>query len=101
MSGVIWYNGSKQSAVDKAESVIQDYKDLGIEVKSKKDPLYGDTMILFANGDFWRTARAIDASRGIKSNIAYVQADIEDEIFNTIIRPTIEGQKPFSGYRFY
>ena len=98
MKGVIWYK-TKQKGLMRLEKLIDDYDRINIYVQIMQNNMSG-VHIRFSNNDVWIVAPATDCSRGIACNIALIDNDIEQDIINTIIMPTLK-MKPYRAYNFY
>lgn len=98
MRGIIWaYN--LEYAKFKLEEIEQNYIKLGINpIERKKSP--HSPYVVFANGDTWRVVSAHEGARGYRANISYVDARINPEIINTIIRPCTIAL-PYYAIQFY
>lgn len=97
MKGVIWSCDRNGDGIDKLKYIIDRYEWSGI-------PALGITLSRnnawaeFANGDVWRVAGASDNSRGIRSNIAWIDSRISQEMLETVVLRTLVS---FNGPRYY
>lgn len=98
MKGIIWYK-TKQKGFMRLDELIDDYAKINIGILSIRNHM-SETYVRFLNDDIWIVTPATDFSRGKASNIALIDNDIEQDIINTIIMPTLK-LKPFRAYNFY
>ena len=98
MEGIIWYK-TKQKGLMRLDKLISDYAKIGVGILSMHSHM-SKTYVQFLNGDIWRTVSATRNSRGEISNIALIDLDIEQDIIDTIIMPTLK-KKPYQVYNFY
>ena len=54
----------------------------------------------FPNGDYWIAVKATEYSRGRACNIAYIDCEIDKDIVNCVIKPTIKSF-PYQAYHYY
>lgn len=98
MKGVIWYK-TKEKGLLRLEELIDDYKQINIDVQRVQNNT-SEIHIQFSNNDVWVTTPETNNSRGIACNVALIDNDIEQDIINTIIMPTLK-MKPYRAYNFY
>ena len=101
MRGIV-YGKTFQRAEIQLQKIIDDYKKMGIEPESiyKIRKSINNFSVEFPNGDYWIAGRASENSRGRACNIAYIDRDIDIEIVECIIKPTIKSF-PYQAYRYY
>ena len=97
MRGVIWSYDRMNDGIEKLQYIRDRYIWSGInvvrEVYSKSS-----SWVEFDNGDKWSVASASESSRGIKTNIAWVDSRIDEEFFREVVLPTLYS---FNGPRYY
>ena len=98
MKGIIWYK-TKQKGLMCLKRLINDYAQINIEVLIRRNNTL-QVYIQFSNNDIWLVTPAINSSRGNASHIALIDTDIEQDIVDTIIMPTLK-MKPYRAYNFY
>lgn len=98
MTGIIWYK-TKQKGFMRLDELIEDYNKMNADIQIMQNNGSG-AYIRFSNDDIWIVAPATDSSKARTSNIALIDNDIEQDIINKIIMPTLK-LKPFQAYNFY
>ena len=98
MTGIIWYK-TKQKGFMRLDELIEDYNKMNVDIQIMQNNISG-VYIRFSNDDIWIVAPATDSSKARTSNIALIDNDIEQDIINKIIMPTLKS-KPFQAYNFY
>ena len=97
MRGIV-YGKTFKRAETKLQEIIENYKKIGIEPNSiYKNNYYS---VEFPNRDDWIAVGASENSHGRTCNIAYIDRDIDIEIIERIIKPTIKSF-PYQAYRYY
>ena len=101
MRGIVYGKTFEQAEIQ-LQKIIEDYKKIGIEPASiyhirKSKNNYS---VEFPNGDYWIAVGASANSRGRTCNIAYIDRDIDIEIIECVIKPTIKSF-PYQAYRYY
>ena len=91
MKGIIYckdYNSIKNQGNSKLKEIIEKYKEMGITstyvIASNKS--YAD----FSNGDNWRVLKASDQNRAARCNIAYIERNIDYDVYRTAINCSIQ-----------
>ena len=56
--------------------------------------------IAFSNGDIWKAFSANENRRGIRSNIAYIQNNISDDLKEQVILPSLIA-RPYAGINYF
>lgn len=98
MTGIIWYK-TKQKGFMRLDELIEDYSKMNVDIQIMQNNVSG-AYIRFSNDDIWIVAPATGSSKARASNIALIDNDIEQDIINKIIMPTLK-LKPFQAYNFY
>lgn len=98
MRGVIWYK-TKEKGRLRLEKLINDYKQMNIGMQRVQNSTT-EIHIQFSNNDVWIATSEINNNRGIACNVALIDNDIEQDIINTIIMPTLK-MKPYQAYSFW
>lgn len=98
MKGIIWYK-TKQKGLIRLDELINDYAKINIGILSIRNHM-SEIYVRFLNDDIWRVIPATCNSRGKASNIALIDMDIEQDIVDKIIMPTLK-MKPYQTYNFY
>lgn len=88
MKGVIWHNNNYSEALEQLEKIIKNYERMNIPI-ARQCSTKNNTSVIFENGDTWEVIAAIERSRGKRCNIAYVERNIDSNIYQTIICRTI------------
>ena len=57
-------------------------------------------VVKFENGDVWRVCGAIEASRGYRANVSYIDHRISKEFVDVVIKP-ITRLHPFHAYKYF
>ena len=99
MKGII-YCQEINKGMNKLQDIIDDYAKTNIETTNIKRMTKTSAFIVFKNGDEWTVAIANDGSRGRACNIAYIDKNIDEEVVQTVIMPTIKAL-PYRAYNFY
>lgn len=99
MKGII-YCKNIDTGIDKLNSIMKNYERINIETTNIKRIAKNSAFVVFKNGDEWSVAIANDGSRGRACNIAYIDKNIDEEVVQTIIMPTIKAL-PYRAYNFY
>ena len=101
MKGIV-YGKTFEKAKIQLQEIIEDYKKIGIEPETPYNNRLGlnNFSVEFPNGDYWIAVRASENSRGRACNIAYIDRDIEQELIECVIKPTIKSY-PYQAHRFY
>ena len=98
MKGIIWYK-TKQKGLERFDRLIEDYAKINIGILSIRNHM-SEIYVRFLNDDIWRVVSATCNSRGKISNITLMDLDIEQDIADKIIMPTLK-RKPYKAYNFY
>ena len=98
MRGIV-YGKTIERAEIQLEKIIEDYKRMSIEPETIHK-IRNNFSVEFLNGDYWIAVGASDSARGRACNIAYIDRDIDIEIVECIIKPTIKSL-PYQAYRYY
>lgn len=98
MEGIIWYK-TRQKGLIRLDKLINDYAKINIGILSIRNHM-SEIYVRFLNDDIWRVVSATCNSRGKASNIALIDIDIEQDIIDKIIMPTLKMQ-PYRAYNFY
>ena len=85
------------TGMNKLNDIIKNYERINIETTNIKRITKTS---VFKNGDEWTVTIANDGSRGRACNIAYIDRNIDEEIVQTIIMPTIKAY-PYQAYQYY
>lgn len=99
MRGIIYYNSNFINANEQLKAIIDKYNQVQIPVIKchyKKIGSYAE----FENGDIWRVVRANENARGHKWNIAYIERNIDYDIYQCIISPST-AHFPFSAIHLW
>ena len=101
MRGIV-YGSTFEKAKTQLEKIIEDYQKIGIEINGRRGfrVAHNSMDVVFINGDQWTAVRASENSRGRACNIAYIDRDIDIEIVECIIKPTIKSF-PYQAHRYY
>ena len=101
MRGIV-YGSTFEKAKTQLEKIIEDYKKIGIEPKEKYGLriAHNSMNVEFVNGDCWTAVTATESSRGRACNIAYIDRDIDQDLIDCVIRPTIKSY-PYQAHRYY
>lgn len=98
MRGIIW----ARYLEDGKQQLLQmkkNYEDMNI--KPVREIMHsGDMAITFDNGDYWRVVRVSESARGYRANVSYVDAGIDSEFMECVIRPTTIA-RPYNAIHFY
>lgn len=92
--GIVWALNF-ETGEWKMRQVIEDYARCQIFPLEKRH-----NRIKFSNGDIWRIASSVDNVRGIRANICYIDARIEETIVRQVIQPCLS-RPPYSGVRYF
>lgn len=88
MKGVIWSCDRGGDGIEQLKYIRDRYMWSGInpirEVYSRDN-----SWIELENGDTWRVASACESSRGIRANIAWIDARCSEEFVDCVIRRTL------------
>lgn len=95
MKGTIWHC-NRDVGIEKLKYIRDKYEWAGIPALGGSFARQG-AWLEFANGDVWRCVSANESSRGIRSNIAWVDAGVDEDFLRTIILRTLT----LSGERRY
>lgn len=87
MKGVIW-SCNRDIGVEKLKYIRDRYEWAGVPALGGHFSRQG-AWLEFANGDVWRCASASEASRGVRSNIAWIDAGVDKEFLHTVILRTL------------
>ena len=101
MRGIV-YGSTFEKAKTQLEKIIEDYQKIGIEINGRYGfrVAHNSIQVDFINGDQWTAVRASENSRGRACNIAYIDHDIDPDIINCVIKPTIKSY-PYQAHRYY
>lgn len=98
MKGIIWYYTNKSVALEKLQSIANEYKKIGIEVKLNISTY--NNCLLCSNGDIWSTAFVSDCARGQACNVGLIEYGTPEDIIHEIIMPCIKAF-PYRAYNYY
>ena len=87
------------TGMNKLNKIMKNYERMNIETAITRCSR-NSAFIVFKNGDEWTVAIANDGSRGRACNIAYIDKNINEEVVQTVIMPTIKAL-PYRAYNFY
>ncbi len=85
--------------MNKLNDIMKNYERMNIETAITRGSR-NSAFVVFKNGDEWTVAIANDGSRGRACNIAYIDKNIDEEVVQTVIMPTIKAL-PYRAYNFY
>lgn len=100
MKGVIWSCDRMNDGIEKLQYIRDRYIWSGVNV-IKEVYNRSSSWIEFDNGDKWSVASASESSRGMKANIAWVDARVDDEFFHRVILPTLTSCNGPHYYEFF
>lgn len=100
MRGIV-YGSTFEKAETQLEKIIEDYKMIGIEVNERHGlrVTRNSIDVDFTNGDWWTAVKASENSHR-RCNIAYIDHDIDPNIINCVIKPTITSY-PYQAIMYY
>lgn len=98
MKGLVWGH-TFGIAIDKLHQIEENYNYIGIQSVKRRETR-SDYSIEFDNGDYWRAVNAVDSKRACKANISYVDAQIDPDFVETIIRPSTH-LPPYNAIRYF
>ena len=100
MRGVIWSCDRMNDGIAKLQYIRDRYIWSGVNVVRE---VYNklNSWVEFDNGDKWSVASASESSRGMKANIAWIDARVDDEVFRRIILPTLISYNGPHYYEFF
>ena len=87
------------TGMNKLNNIMKNYERMNIKTTMTRGSR-NSAFIVFENGDEWTVAIANDGSRGRACNIAYIDKNIDEEVVQTVIMPTIKAL-PYRAYNFY
>lgn len=99
MKGIIQYRDDYSKGIEQLKIMINKYERMKIPVTENHFSKY-DTYVVFENGDTWKVVGARECGRANRCNVAYVERNIDYDIYKTIIAPTMINF-PFSAVRFW
>ena len=99
MKGIVW-GLNIDSAIKKLEEIEKLYEIHNVSVLVYKAKTKNKYEIRYINGDHWIACGASESARGRKCNISYIDARIDDEIINCIIKPCTSIQ-PYQAFHYY
>ena len=88
IKGVIWSCDANGDGVERLKYIRDRYMWSGINPTKEVYSRQG-SWITFENGDRWRVASASEHYRGIRANIAWVDARINEDFFRVVVLPTL------------
>lgn len=88
IKGVIWTCDRAGDGIERLKYIQDRYMFAGInprrEIYSRQS-----SWVEFDNGDVWRVMSATESGRGVRSNYAWIDARISDELVRTVILRTL------------
>ena len=99
MKGIIWYRDDYSKGIEQLKIMIDNYERMKIPVTENHFSKY-DTYVVFENGDTWKVVGARECGRANRCNVAYVERNIDYNVYRTIICPTMICF-PFSAVHFW
>ena len=99
MKGIIWYRDDYSKGIEQLKIMINNYERMKIPVTENHFSKY-DTYVVFENGDTWKVVGARECGRANRCNVAYVERNIDYDIYKIIICPSMICL-PFSAVRFW
>lgn len=87
------------TSMNKLNKIMKNYERMNIKTAITRGSR-NSAFIVFKNGDEWTVVIANDGSRGRACNIAYIDKNIDKEVVQTVIMPTIKAL-PYGAYNFY
>lgn len=100
IKGCIWSCDIENDGIEKLKYVRDRYYFSGINV-TREVYRKNNSWIELENGDQWRVASACESSRGIRSNVAWIDSKCSKEFFNCVIRHTLISYNSPCYYEFY
>ena len=98
MIGVVWGSTFKIASL-KLNEIVEQYTLYRIPPTRLVKTKYNH-WVEFENGDIWRACSAHESSRGIKSNVAYIDQMISPIFVDTVIKPCTTSL-PFQAIHYY
>ena len=95
MTGIIWYYTSREMGIARFNQLLEEYGRARIQCTTKR--LDSAT---FENGDTWKIAPVLAASRGSACNVALIETGTPERAVHEIIFPCIKGY-PYRAYNYY
>ena len=101
MKGIVYGKTFKRAEIQ-LQKIIEDYEKMGMGPENiyKIRKSVNNFSVEFLNGDYWIAVGASENSRGRACNIAYIDRDIDIEIVECIIKPTIKSL-PYQAHRYF
>ena len=85
MRGIIWGNTFKVT-IPILDRIKRNYLFQGHEII--KEVKTSDThWVIFSNGDYWEAVSATANRRGKRANVSYIDANIDPQVIDEVIRP--------------
>lgn len=88
IKGAIWTCDRTGDGIKRLKYIRDRYMLAGINPTREKYSRQS-SWVEFDNGDVWRVVSAVESSRGIRSNYAWIDARASDEFVQTIILRTL------------
>lgn len=99
MKGIIWYKDDYSKGIEQLKIIIDSYERMKIPSTKNYFSKY-ETYAVFENGDIWKVVGAKKCGRANRCNVAYVERNIDYNLYRTIICPSMICF-PFSAVRFW
>ncbi len=98
MRGIIWYlDKEKSEQIFNRILDLYESKDIkSVSLQRRKEY----SQVAFENGDYWQTISANTSGRGLACNVAFIQKEINKQVVDIVIRPTVKS-RPYVGYYYY
>lgn len=87
MRGIVW-GLTFDAAKTQLERIERDYEIYQTAKLVRKFNYRHEYRLEYDNGDFWRAVSASERCLGMRCNISYVDARIDEDIINCIIKPS-------------
>ena len=97
MRGIVW-GLTTEDAKFKLKKIEEAYRPY-IDIMNKRETKNSYELI-FANGDYWMACNGSECHRGRKCNISYIDARLDEEIIQRIIKPCTV-LEPFHAINYY
>ena len=99
MKSIVW-GRTIENAARKLEEIEYSYKKYSTATLEHKIKSKNRCELIYTNGDHWIALGASESARGRKCNISYIDAGINSDIIDCIIKPSTSAG-PYQGFHYY
>ena len=99
MNGIVW-GSTFERAVKKLEEIEENYlKNTNEKILSRRKGSHSYEFVM-TNGDYWKAVSAHESMRGCKSNISYIDNEIDFDFISSVIKYCTKAY-PYQAFKYF